>query len=64
MENLKIKILIVEDDTTIASSLKEALTKEGAEVLVAHKPDQALNLVENQAIGLMYVDLMLPQISG
>ncbi|MGE0633735.1 MAG: response regulator, partial [Pseudobdellovibrionaceae bacterium] len=64
MENLKIKVLIVEDDTTIASSLKEALTKEGAEVLVAHKPDQALNLVENQAIGLMYVDLMLPQISG
>lgn len=64
MENGKIKVLILEDDSSLASSLQEALSRVGAEVLVAHKPDQALAFLNEHTIGIAYVDLMLPQMSG
>ncbi|GIO22766.1 response regulator transcription factor [Oceanobacillus sp. J11TS1] len=60
------KLLIVEDDKTIASGLEYSLSQEGYETLVSHHAQEATEIIETQinSISLCLFDLSLPDGSG
>ncbi|GAB2535376.1 response regulator transcription factor [Gracilibacillus alcaliphilus] len=60
------KLLIVEDDQTIASGLEYSLTQEGYQVTVCHNVQEAIQIIDQQldSISLCLFDLSLPDGSG
>lgn len=58
------RVLLVDDDGAVVSSLRRALALEGYEVLVAEDGQAALELAETQAPDLVVLDLMLPGLDG
>ncbi|MCR3923186.1 MAG: response regulator transcription factor [Firmicutes bacterium] len=58
------KILVVDDEKTIAKGLKFALTKENFEVFVAYDGAEAIRLFQEESPDLIVLDLMLPEIDG
>ena len=58
------KILLAEDEQTLAKALKFSLEKEGFQVVVAYDGQEALNFFENDEADLVVLDLMLPKIDG
>ncbi|MFZ4780391.1 MAG: response regulator, partial [Terrimicrobiaceae bacterium] len=61
---LKKHIFIVEDESDIADLLSYNLTREGYEVSVATRGDQALADIPRKKPNLVLLDLMLPGIGG
>ena len=57
-------ILIVDDDTNIAHLVQLYLEKEGFDVKVAQRGDDALNEFRKLPPDLMLLDLMLPGVDG
>ena len=60
----KEKILIVDDETAIVGLLKVAFTKAGYEVFSAESAEDALEILKNEKIFVMYLDLNLPGMNG
>lgn len=60
----EMKVLIVEDDAIIASGLEYAIEQEGFEVLVKSNVKDALKVIEDPKIGLLLLDLSLPDGTG
>jgi DNA-binding response OmpR family regulator len=58
------RILLVEDDATIAGAVAERLRSEGFEVTVAGDGQSGLDAHERQPHDLVLLDLMLPGIDG
>lgn len=58
------RVLVVEDERHIARLLEFALKKEGYEVAVAYDGEQALVALEQFAPDAVFLDLVLPGISG
>src|ERR1700733_8392124 len=58
------KILIVDDEVDIASSIQYVLTQEGFSTLLAHDGNKAMQLVESDKPDLIVLDLMMPGIDG
>ena len=58
------KILLVEDEKTLAKALKFSLEKEGFTVTVAYDGEEALQAVSRDKPQLMVLDLMIPKIDG
>lgn len=60
------KLLIVEDDKTIASGLEYSLNQEGYEVIVCHRAQEAMEIINTKlsSISLCLFDLSLPDGSG
>ncbi|MCK4807591.1 MAG: response regulator, partial [Candidatus Aegiribacteria sp.] len=58
------KLLIVEDDESLASLLKEYLQRHGFIVSLLHKGSRALETVLETNPDLVILDLMLPDASG
>src|SRR5579859_6590875 len=58
------KILIVEDNVSIAHLLRTALNYQGYEVFVAYSGKEMLEVVEQSQIDLVLLDLYLPDING
>ncbi|MCC7209869.1 MAG: response regulator transcription factor [Anaerolineae bacterium] len=58
------KILIVEDDTTLADTLADNLAEEGHEVLKAHDGESGLALIRAKLPDLIVLDIMLPVLDG
>lgn len=58
------RVLVVEDDTTIASAIAHRLTAEGFEVEVAGHGESALTVYERMEPDLVILDRMLPGIDG
>ena len=58
------RILIVEDDLSLATALAEGLQYEGHTTLVARDGATGLRLAEQHGIDLMILDLMLPEVDG
>jgi DNA-binding response OmpR family regulator len=58
------KILIVEDEITIAELERDYLEINGYEVSMAHTGSAALKLVFEKEFDLVILDLMLPEIDG
>ncbi|HYD10481.1 MAG TPA: response regulator transcription factor [Acidimicrobiales bacterium] len=58
------RILTVEDDERIRTSVKMALEDEGWDVVEAESGEQAVDLFANQPTDVVLIDLMLPGIDG
>ena len=64
MDVSKSKILILEDDESVGSALKEILSRNGHLVYLANKPDDALQTISSGSIDYLFVDCLLPQMTG
>ncbi|HPF70531.1 MAG TPA: sigma-54 dependent transcriptional regulator [Candidatus Krumholzibacteria bacterium] len=58
------RILIVDDEATIRSSLQESLAADGYDVETAESGEEALARCHNQVFDLVITDLKLPGVSG
>lgn len=58
------KILIVDDEVDIASSIQYVLNQEGFGTLLAHDGNKAMALFEGDKPDLIILDLMMPGIDG
>lgn len=58
------RILIVEDELSIVSAVRERLEREGFAVLVAQSGEAALALIDTSSPDLLLVDVGLPGIDG
>src|ERR1041384_4026868 len=58
------RILIVEDDVSIADAIALNLREEGLEVVVARRGDEGLQQAQEEGYDLIILDLMLPGVSG
>src|SRR5262245_31572872 len=58
------KLILIEDDSSIASALKKELVAEGYDVLLAARGDEGLVLALEQACDLVITDLKMPGLSG
>jgi len=60
----KTKIVVIEDEPDIAEVIRYNLKREGFNVSLADRGDAGINLVRNEAPGLVILDLMLPGMDG
>ena len=58
------KILVVDDDKEIVSMLKDKLTREGYNVVVAYDGEEASGIVKKENPDLIMLDLMMPKLNG
>ncbi len=58
------KILVVDDEETVRSSLSDWLAAEGYEVLTAENGETAWSIAADQEIDLALVDLKMPRVNG
>jgi two-component system, OmpR family, response regulator MprA len=58
------RLLLVDDDRAVLSSLGRALTLDGYEVLVAEDGESALRAATSQDVDIVVLDVMLPGIDG
>lgn len=61
---MKNRILVVDDDKEIAYAIRTLLEKEDYEVIVAHDGVQALEALEQNALQLILLDVMMPNLNG
>lgn len=64
MSDNKSKILILEDDESLSTALKEVLSRAGHYVYMASRPDEAMSLVGAHNVDFVFVDCLLPQMTG
>lgn len=58
------KILVVEDDTSLANLLQHRLKKMGYNVMYAHDGYTGLKLAQKENPDLIVLDVLLPKING
>jgi DNA-binding response OmpR family regulator len=63
-ENSKARLLIVDDETNVRSTLGEFLEQRGYHVSKARSGDEALTLLTNTPYDLMVLDMLMPKMSG
>lgn len=64
MAGVRNQILIVEDDETLAQALVKAFTTEGYVVHSTPMAAEAKSLVNKHPIGTVFLDALLPEMSG
>jgi DNA-binding response OmpR family regulator len=60
----KKKVLIVDDEVGILDALKEVFNLDGYAVFAAKSAEEALDILTQESIMVMFFDLKLPGISG
>lgn len=63
-ENIKKKILIVDDEPDIVETLKFLIESEGFESTIAMDGEEALRKAKEENPDVMILDVMLPKING
>jgi len=58
------RVLIVDDSVTIVAVLRKMLQQNGYETLEAYTAEKALELIEQQAPELIFLDIVLPGMDG
>jgi DNA-binding response OmpR family regulator len=58
------RVLVVEDDRSLAASLQESLTGEGMNVLVVHDGARALEMLRDECVDIILLDRDLPKLNG
>ncbi len=58
------RILVVDDEDPIRDYLKEELTDEGYEVVLATSAPEALKIIEKEDLDLVILDIRMPGITG
>ncbi|NLJ99234.1 MAG: response regulator transcription factor [Tissierellia bacterium] len=61
---IKIQVLLVEDDTTLAMGIEYSLKNEGYDVDIAGTLSKGKDLINNKDYDLILLDIMLPDGSG
>lgn len=61
---MKIKVLVVEDDSHIAMGLEEVLKQEDFQPILCKTGSQAVDFVRQEQPGLIILDVMLPGVNG
>ncbi len=64
MEGTKKKILIIEDEKSMARALELKLTFAGFEVLCAGNGEEGLDLLGKETFALILLDLIMPKMDG
>jgi DNA-binding response OmpR family regulator len=64
MNNFVKKILVVEDEEKIVAVVKSFLESKGFTVLVAENGKRALEIFDKESVGMVLLDLMLPELTG
>ncbi len=64
MGNEKKRILVVEDNEILLSTMQFVLNREGYDLLLAKSGKEALSIVMEEAIDLMITDLAIPFANG
>jgi PAS domain S-box-containing protein len=59
-----IRILVVDDDLGVCQSLRDLLTQEGCEVLVATGGREGIARLESSAVDLVLSDVVMPDLDG
>lgn len=62
MESLK--ILVLDDEMTFRNEIKEFLENDSFSVLTAKSPSEAFKIMEHEAIGILILDIRLPEMDG
>jgi excisionase family DNA binding protein len=60
----KKNVLVVEDEKLVAMDIKKIINSEGHEVTTAQNGIEALRVIEDSVIDLVFLDLVLPDING
>jgi len=63
-DHRSIKILLVEDETSIAELYVHVLEKNGMTVKAISDPVQVVQVLESEAFDVMLLDLMMPKVNG
>jgi DNA-binding response OmpR family regulator len=58
------KILLVDDDKLVLTSISKKLIENGYEVYAAENGTEAIELVQEKSIDLIISDIMMPNLSG
>lgn len=58
------RVLIVEDDKTIAMGIEYSLQQEGFQPVVRHTAASALDILQKESFDLLLLDITLPDGSG
>jgi two-component system response regulator (stage 0 sporulation protein F) len=58
------RILVVDDDEAIRTLLKDELTDEGYQVIIATNAREALKLVDQEPLDLVILDIRMPGMDG
>jgi CheY-like chemotaxis protein len=61
---MKKNILVVDDEAPILDMIKEAFGSAGYTILTAENAEDALNLITNEPVWVMFLDIRLPGMSG
>lgn len=61
---MKKRILVVEDDLSILTGLKDLLSDEGYDVVTAEDGEKGLELYNSNKFSLILLDIMIPEKSG
>ncbi len=61
---MKKSILIIEDEQSVAAFIKQGLNEAGYEVYLAYNGEQGLELIQQKAIDLIILDVILPGTDG
>ena len=61
---LKKKILVTDDEKAILMLFEKAFSRKGFEVRTASSAKEALALLENEEISVMFLDLNMPEMDG
>lgn len=62
--SMKPNVLLIEDDASLASSLKKVLTSEGYEVDTASRGDKGLEQAKQSSYAVVITDLRMPGLNG
>ena len=58
------RVLIVDDEADIRTTLKQAVEGEGFEAKLASSAKEALHLLEKESFDLVLMDIFMPEMSG
>ncbi len=58
------KILVVDDEVSVLSMLKDTFSTAGYEVRTARNAEEALKILQTETIMVMFLDLRLPGMNG
>ncbi len=58
------RVLVVDDDDSYCTIIRELLVRNGYEVRVAYSVDEALTLLQDERPDLILTDLMMPEVDG
>lgn len=64
MVEIKIKILVVEDESEACKYMASHLRRKGYEALMANSAEEALPIIKEQNLDLVLLDIYLPGMSG